>query len=473
MARQGLDGELVELQYVSGALVFLCTVAAYAALILLGSRWRRRFEAAGLRYWTAPKEERVSVLVDAVWRPRLVTTLYGLAYFTNGFARIAFSIWLPFFLFQVRGLGTIEVALFVGLIYVSWGWKMFIGLVADALPLRIGGRLYRRMPWFFIAGVLYLIAVLIFVVFDPVKIPVWSIFLPTMILVTTAGAIFDISADSYAVDATPPEWHGRVLGTASRLGRAVGGVIASLLPPLLIDIGGYRLVFLLASLTGLFAFLCLLLKEPPLERERVFSREAIAFTFTEKTVLMGCMATLLYAFSLRSIASSLGGMFAFIVKGVVGISPEIVGRISLATLLVGIPGSIIGGWAADKYGHRRVFVVSGVALAASGLLWLNLREGMALWFTATASLISFLYTVNFACLLALTGDITPLALSSTVYQMYMSFIWIGNVPVSVLVGYLLITNLPLCLALMSFFTVLMSVTGSFIKPFEVGKASKT
>ena len=124
MVLLGLDCELVELQYVSGALVFLCTVAAYAALILLGSRWRKQFESAGLRYWTTKKEERVSDLVEAVWRPRLVAALYGLAYFTNGFARIAFSIWLPFFLFQVRGLGTLEVALFVGLIYVSWGWKM-------------------------------------------------------------------------------------------------------------------------------------------------------------------------------------------------------------------------------------------------------------------------------------------------------------------------------------------------------------
>jgi len=86
---------------------------------------------------------------------------------------------------------------------------------------------------------------------------------------------------------------------------------------------------------------------------------------------------------------------------------------------------------------------------------------------------SFLYTVNFASLLALMGDITPFALSSTVFQMYMSFIWIGNVPVSVLIGYLLTTNLPLSLALMSFFTVLMTVVGGFIKPFEVGKATKT
>ena len=78
-----------------------------------------------------------------------------------------------------------------------------------------------------------------------------------------------------------------------------------------------------------------------------------------------------------------------------------------------------------------------------------------------------------ASLLALMGDITPLALSSTVYQMYMSFVWIGNIPVSVVVGYLLTFNLPLCLGLMIFFTLSMSVFANWIKPFEVAKAAKT
>ncbi len=71
------------------------------------------------------------------------------------------------------------------------------------------------------------------------------------------------------------------------------------------------------------------------------------------------------------------------------------------------------------------------------------------------------------------GDITPFALSSTVYQMYMSFIWIGNIPVSVLFGYLITVNLPLCLGIMIFFTVVMSVVSRYIQPFEVGKAIKT
>lgn len=463
----------VNLQYLLGIAVFACTVVAYAIFLILGKTWRKDFEAEGIKYWTTPKGERVSTLVKSIWKPRLVTSLYTLAYFTNGYTRVTFSIWIPFFILNQRGLGTVETALFVGLIYVSWSWKMFIGIFMDAFPLKFRENHYRRLPWFFLAGLLYLASSLLFIVSDPNTMPIWTVFFPIILLVTTAGAILDISADSYAVDATPPEWHGRVLGTASRLGRVIGGGLASILPPYLLRIGDYKLVFLIASITGLFSFLCLILKEPPLERERVFSKEAIAFSFTEKTVLFGCLTMLIYAFSLRPIASSLGGMFAFILKEIVGVSPELVGRISLVTLLSGFPASIIGGWASDKWGHKKVLVASSLALGASGLLWINLEEGLIYWFTVSAIIINFFYTINLASLLALMADITPLALSSTVFQMYMSFIWIGNIPVSVIVGYLLSTNLQLCLTFMIFFTVLMAVIARWIEPYEIGKATVT
>ncbi|MFQ6053951.1 MAG: hypothetical protein ACE5OO_06980, partial [Candidatus Bathyarchaeia archaeon] len=173
---------MAELHYILGGIVSVCTVVAYVILLSLGRRWRAASEREGLRYWTASKERRVEELTEKVWRPGLVTVLYGLAYFSNGFTRIAFSIWLPFFLFQVRGLGTMEVALFIGIVYASWGWKMFIGIVADALPMRFRGRAYRRLPWFFIAGVLYAVGVAAFIIHDPGEMPVWSALLPTITL---------------------------------------------------------------------------------------------------------------------------------------------------------------------------------------------------------------------------------------------------------------------------------------------------
>ncbi len=54
-----------------GLLFFGLTLTAYAVLFYLGRRWRREFEAKGVTYWQAPKEERLRELTDDVFRPRL------------------------------------------------------------------------------------------------------------------------------------------------------------------------------------------------------------------------------------------------------------------------------------------------------------------------------------------------------------------------------------------------------------------
>jgi hypothetical protein len=142
----------MDLQYLLGIAVFVCTVIAYAVFLILGKIWRKEFEAEGIKYWTTSKVERVTILVNAIWKPRLVASLYTLAYFTNGYTRVTFSIWIPYFLLNQRGLSTIETALFVGLIYVSWSWKMFLGIFMDAFPLKLRGKHYRRLPWLFLSG---------------------------------------------------------------------------------------------------------------------------------------------------------------------------------------------------------------------------------------------------------------------------------------------------------------------------------
>jgi hypothetical protein len=73
--------------------------------------------------------------------------------------------------------------------------------------------------------------------------------------------------------------------------------------------------------------------------------------------------------------------------------------------------------------------------------------------------------------MALMGDSTPLALSGTVFQMYMSFSWIGNVPASIIIGTLLPINVPMLMAVLAAFTFLPLVFAKFLKAFEVGKAS--
>jgi MFS family permease len=462
----------VKFEYSLGLFFFGLTVAAYLILFYLGRKWRKAFEAKGVGYWQAPKEERVRELTESVFRPRLIALFYGLAYFANGYMKITFSMWAPIYLLQTRGISTFDAALFLGLVYVSWQWKMFIGIVSDAVPIRFRGKPYRRHPWFFATGLLSIMAIIGFVSMDLTDIPVWTYFFPLCLAMTTAGALFDIAADSFAIDVTPPGWHARVLGGVNNFGMAVGGVVSSLLSPLLISWGGYRLVFISGGLVGLFAFLFLILEEPELEKERVFSREAIAFTFTERSVLIASMLMIGSAIGTRRLSDPTGGMFSLVMNEIVGgFTPSKAGYIAMVTLLSGIPASFLGGWAADKWGHRRLYWISGVFMMLSGYLWMTLKPGMTTWFVVLAIISNFIERVNKGGRMALMGDATPLALSATVFQMYMSFSWVGNIPATLLVGVLLPVNIPLLFAVLSTFTLVPLLLVRYLKPYEAAKAT--
>ena len=103
---------------------------------------------------------------------------------------------------------------------------------------------------------------------------------------------------------------------------------------------------------------CFLLKEPKLERERIFSKRAIAFTFSEKSVYIGSIVAFGFALGPRAFSSPIGGMFSIFAEKVLGGSIELFSGISLTGVLAGIPGALIGGWASDKWGHKRMHTVS-------------------------------------------------------------------------------------------------------------------
>jgi MFS family permease len=455
-----------------GIAVFACTTLAYAILLTIGRRWRSRFETEGITYWDAPKGQRIAELMRGVWEPRKVSVLYGLAYFTNGYVRSTYSLWIPVFLLNVVGMSTFEAALFVGLMYFSWSWKMFIGIVADGLPIPWRGRKYRRLPWFALTGLLYLAGIMVILLGDIETAPVWTVTFPAVVAVLSAGAFYDMSADSYAVDVTPPDHHARVLGSVSTAGQSIGSALATILPLYLIKIGGYKLVFVVAGMTGLTSLLFLTAKEPKLEEERVLSRRAVAYTFTERTVILAALVMFARSFTPQKITAPLGGMFTFTIREVISADPSMVSVLGLAATLAGLPGALLGGSMADKHGHKKMFIISTVAFSAAGLLWATMSEGAVLWFATVAMLSSFLERFWTGTIYALMADSTPLALSSTVYQMYMSWAWIGNIPASVLIGYLLGFNLSVTALVMSALTGAVLLLGSSIRPFEAGKATR-
>lgn len=461
------------LKYQLGIAVFMFTVGAYAVLFILGRRWRREFEARGVTYWSASKEERLEELISEVWEPRKITVLYGLSYFTNGFVRTAFNLWVPVFLLDEVGLGTIEASAFMGLLFVSWSWKMFAGLVADIFPIRWRGRLYKRKPWFVVTGVLYLVGIVIMAVSDIETAPVWSALFPACVSIITAGAFYDMAADSFAIDATPPEYHARVIGGVSTAGQSVGAALATVLPLWLLDVGGYKLVFVIAGFTGLTSFLFLTVKEPEVREERAFSREAVAFTFTELTVVVAVLIMFTRSFTMTRMSSPLNTMFTIAIREAIHADVALVSTLGLAATVAGLAGSLIGGSFADKYGHKKAFLIATVVFTGAGLLWVTLSPSAATaWIVVVLMISSFMERFWTGTVFAIMADATPLAMSSTVYQMYMSWSWIGNIPASILIGYLLGIGLRTTVLALSSVSVLVLLLGLYVKPYEAGKASK-
>jgi len=149
---------------------------------------------------------------------------------------------------------------------------------------------------------------------------------------------------------------------------------------------------------------------------------------------------------------------------------EKAGFISVVVLLSGIPASIVGGWAADKWGHKLLYFISGIGVMVTGYMWMTLKPGMVTWFVVLAIMSNFVERINSGGRMALMGDSTPLALSATVFQMYMSFSWVGNIPASIIVGYLLPRNIPSLFAVLSSFTLVPLFLVRYLKPYEAAKA---
>jgi len=461
----------LSLNYKLGIAVFTFTVLAYGVLFYLGRRWRKEFETQGVRYWSAPKESRIQELMHDVWEPKKVTLLYGISYFANGFVRSTFSLWVPIFLLDEVGVSTAEASLFVGLMYISWSWKMFVGLIADIFPIKWGDRYYKRKPWFAVTGVLYLLGIIIMIISDIENAPVWTVLFPAVVSIITAGAFYDMAADSYAIDVTPPEYHARVIGGASTAGQSIGSALATILPLWLLGIGGYKMIFTLAGATGLTAFLFLSVKEPEVEKERTLTKEAIAFTFTELTVIVAVLIMFFRSFTVMKITAPLGGMFSFTIREIVGADISLVSTLGLVATLAGLPGSWVGGTISDKYGHKRAFIIASIAFMAAGFLWTTIAPGAVVWFIIVAMISAFFERFWTGTVFAIMADSTPLAMSSTVYQMYMSWSWIGNIPSSVMIGYLLDLGLSTTALVTSSMMIIPLILGLLIKPFEAGKAS--
>jgi MFS transporter, PAT family, beta-lactamase induction signal transducer AmpG len=343
---------------------------------------------------------------------------------------------LPAFL-SARGAGVAEVGAAVAMTTLPYSFKWAWGPVVDAFPSR---RFGRRRPWIVFAQAMMAVTVAV-MIFVPdlaanVELLVWLICIHTIF-----NSIQDVATDALAIDLLDEAERGRTNGimyASKYLGGTLGGWGMAHM------IGWFDLrTALAAQVAVLLAIMMLPLflrehdGEPPPRPnvlaavrawfQRVFGGRAIGDVVRDaardravRSAALGFVVML---------GSNIGAGTLSAVAPVLFVQqldwkPE--DYVSLASgpgLVVGLAGSVLGGFLADKVGHRRLAAIGMIGLAGAYLLWATLAP---YWHDRTLVYATFwieplcqsLMTVS---LFALCMDISWPQIAASQFAAYMAF----------------------------------------------------
>jgi len=383
-----------------------------------------------------------------------------------GFVAITLVAWLA-----NQGLSAADVASVTVLSGLPWTFKWLWGPLIDRFGLPAMG---RRRPWILFAQGMMAFTLLLLVAIpdltESVKLLAWMVFAHNVF-----NSLQDVAVDALAVDLLPEEERGKANGLmygSKYLGGAIGGAgMATVMAAF-----GLRAALLMqVSVLALIFLLPLLLRERPGERllpwsagqaspitarERSDSVAAVFRSLLQAMSFRSSLLTAALALTLSLSAGLLGVVGVVFIIQDLGWSDTDYAQISGGWGLVfGLGGSVLGGFVADRMGHRRTIAAGCIALAA---LWVVFANAEPLWqhrgFVTTLILLDALFTslatVGF---FALAMGVSWPKVAATQFTAYMALAnmsavsgaWIagkvGDI-LSIPTLYLLCAGLQLCVA---------------------------
>ncbi len=261
----------------------------------------------------------------------------------------------------------------------------------------------------------------------------WIVFIANVF-----ASLQDVSVDALAVDLLPESERGFANGLmygGSYLGTMFGGAVMSTL------LGLYSLrVALAAQMIALAAIMMLplLLRERP--GDKMFSLSArerpvgvvrpslfknLFKAFARRSPLLS--AVLAVAMLLGS--QTLSAVFTVLLMKKLGWTQEGYGQMQGGLpLLLGLSGSVVGGWLADRIGHKKMVAIASVGL---GLVWLGFGLGAEWWgddnfiYVYVCAQELFLGTLSAAMFAMLMGVAWPVVAASQ-FTAYMALLNLGR-----------------------------------------------
>ncbi len=347
-----------------------------------------------------------------------------------------------------QGVGPAEIGLFVGALYLPWGFKFLAGPIVDTFGSERFGRYRLWIVLMQVGLVLSLLAAL------PVNFAAEiRLFTILLLLHNSFAATQDVAIDALAVNVLPEGERGAANGfmwAGYAVGQALGGAGVLYLSQVLPFRSTY--VFVAAILALITLTVSLPLREPPRPRPQGsggnalasagrqilgFTRDAARAFVSSRGALVGVGLSLLPLG-----AYALGLALQSNVAVELGMSDGEIATLALASQIVTAIACIAGGWLSDRFGRRKILALA-IACMSVPTLWLawsmqtagvihpldpqaiagsraTAAPGLVATFFGLVLLYQFFNGVMYAVSIALYMDVTTPRVAATQFTAYMA-----------------------------------------------------
>lgn len=360
-------------------------------------------------------------------RLAVMSALYVAQGIPYGFVTVTLAAYLA-----SRGATEGQVGELVAFSMLPWAFKWLWAPLVDRFS---HSRMGRRRPWILCAQAALVsgAVVLVFAPADDLERLGWLV-----LACNVCASLQDVSVDALAVDLLPEKERGFANGLmygGSYLGTMIGGAVLSTV----LGRSGLR-----AAMLGQAAALGAIMLLPLLLRERagdsLFSLRGrprgdaasrprllrdLVRAFARRSPLVAAMLALLALAASQAIAAVL----TVLIVQKLGWSQEDYGQMMGGwPLVLGLGGSVAGGWLADRVGHKRMVALSAILL---GALWVAFGLAQAEWadrqlvYTFACAQELFLGTLSASMFALLMGVSWP-AVAASQFTAYMALMNLGR-----------------------------------------------
>lgn len=344
---------------------------------------------------------------------RFFFLLFGMLYFVQG---VITSYQLNFFKPHMteEGINADRLAIVATLALLPFIIKILFGLISDRINLFGKG---HRVPFMTLGVALCSLAFFIAYFIDPSL--NFTVLAAMVLAATFAMALFDTTADAFAIDVIPAKDYSRVQSVMTG-GRATGLIILSFVFGLLAARYGYSIIFLVISVLLLLPLIMLFrVKESSIQTKRQgFNWRAFKVMLRKSNILFGIFLALSW-FTFQGT----DGLVTLYMSSELGAPPQILGGYGTIKGIGMVLGAVIMSLIAKKWGLKTAALATLVLVSVGGFSLSTLNNiNFILMLAIVLGIIAGLQWTVYA---SLAMGITDLRIAGSMFALFQMMANIG------------------------------------------------